>query len=90
MTDRQLLLQHLANLSDEDVHALLPIVERLRAHRIVPANAHGAKPQAPSTSARRHPERFGPLAGSVRFMGDIESPVEAVNAWTGDAEHLKP
>jgi hypothetical protein len=39
---------------------------------------------------RRHPERFGPLAGSVRLMGDVEHPVENEDAWTCDEENLKP
>jgi hypothetical protein len=88
---RQTLVQQLADLSDEDVHALLPIVERLRAKHIAPTNGNttqGAPPLAPS--GRLHPERFGPLAGSVRIVGDIESSVENADAWTCDEENLKP
>ncbi|XXY44794.1 hypothetical protein WME91_32805 [Sorangium sp. So ce269] len=91
MTARQLLVEQLADLSDEDVHALLPIVERLRAKHIAPANApttEGATSLAPSL--RRHPERFGRLAGSARFVDEVESPVASADEWTCDEENLKP
>jgi hypothetical protein len=39
---------------------------------------------------RRHPERFGPLAGSVRLMRDVEHSLENEDAWTCDEENLKP
>ncbi|WP_437647670.1 hypothetical protein [Sorangium sp. So ce362] len=91
MTARQTLVQQLADLSDEDVQALLPIVERLRAKRIIPANAPTMNETASlAPSPRRHPERFGPLTGSVRFVGGIEAPVESADGWTFDAENLKP
>jgi hypothetical protein len=91
VTIRQTLVQQLADLSDEDVHALLPIVERLRAKHIAPANAPTTKDAPPFTSSQRlHPERFGPLAGSVRIVGDLESPVHNADAWTCDEENLKP
>jgi len=41
---------------------------------------------AAAAGVRRHPERFGALAGSVLFEGDIESPTENAAAWTGDRE----
>jgi hypothetical protein len=91
VTAREILLQHFADLSDDDVHALLPIVQHLRAKRIAPESPQTVK-ETPSETAsrRRHPERFGPLAGSVRFVGDVESPVEMADAWTCDEENLKP
>jgi hypothetical protein len=91
VTARQHLVQQLADLSDEDVDALLPIVERLRAKRIAAANAT-TMPAATTTipSHRRHPERFGQLAGSARFVDDIESPAENADAWTCDEENFKP
>lgn len=91
VTARQTLVQQLADLSDEDVQALLPIVERLRAKRIVPANARTMNETTSlAPSPRRHPERFGPLTGTVRFVGEIEAPVENADGWTFDAENLKP
>lgn len=42
MTARQLLLQHLADLSEDDAHALLPIVERLQAKRVVTGSPQAA------------------------------------------------
>lgn len=91
MTARQLLVQQLADLSDEDVQALLPIVERLRAKRIAAASTPSTKDVAPlAPSPRRHPERFGPLIGSVRLAGDIDAPVEGADQWTFDEENLKP
>ncbi|MGK4007815.1 hypothetical protein WMF31_34685 [Sorangium sp. So ce1036] len=90
MTARQILAQHLADLSDEDVQALLPLVERLRAKRIAPANAlPTGEIASPAPSTRRHPERFGPLAGSVRLVGEIQVPVENADRWTYDEENLK-
>ena len=91
MTARQILLQQIADLSEDDAHALLPIVERLRAKRVAPGSpqaATGASSEAPPH--RRHPERFGPLVGSLRRMGDVEHPVENDEAWTCDDENLKP
>jgi hypothetical protein len=91
VTARQILLQQIADLSEDDAHALLPIVQRLRAKRVAPGSpqaATAASSEAPPH--RRHPERFGPLAGSVRRMGDVEHPVENEDAWTCDEENLKP
>ncbi|MBK9260851.1 MAG: hypothetical protein IPM54_13655 [Polyangiaceae bacterium] len=92
MTARQRVLLHLSDLTDEDVDALLPIVEHLRAKRLVPTHAnHVPEPkQASAPTERRHPERFGPLAGSVKFVGDVESPVEPTEDWTYDEENIKP
>lgn len=91
MSARQILLQQIADLSEDDAHALLPIVERLRAKRVAPGSpqvATGASSEVPPH--RRHPERFGPLAGSVRRIGDVEHPVENEDAWTCDEANLKP
>lgn len=91
MTARQILVQQLADLSDEDVQALLPIVERLRAKHIATAAARTmTEITSLGPSSRRHPERFGPLVGSVRFIGDVEAPVENAEKWTFDEENLKP
>ena len=91
MTSRQLLLQQIAALSEDDVNALLPIVQRLRAKRVAPVTPQAAT-ETPSElpTHRHHPERFGPLAGSVRFIGDVQHPVENGEAWTCDEENLKP
>ncbi len=92
MTARQRVLFHLAELADEDVDALLPIVERLRAKRLVPTytNSGVLPPQVSAPIVRLHPERFGALAGSVRTMGDVESPIEPADLWGSDGENLKP
>lgn len=90
MTARQLLIQHFADLSEDEASALLPIVQHLRAKRLGPASAQVAETASPEIPPRRHhPERFGRLAGSVRRMGDVESPVADEAEWTSDAEHLK-
>ena len=81
MTARALLLQHLADLADEDVQALLVVAERLRAKHLAPKKLETAT-GATAAGVRRHPERFGALAGSVRFEGDVESPAEDAAAWT--------
>ena len=52
-----------------------------------PQAATEASSEAPTP--RRHPEQFGPLAGSVRLMGDVEHPLENEDAWTCDYENLK-
>jgi hypothetical protein len=91
VTARQILLQQIADLSEDDAHALLPIVQRLRAKRVAPGSPQAAtEASSEAPTHRRHPERFGPLAGSVRLMGDVEHPVEDEDAWTCDEENLKP
>ena len=86
MTARTLLLQHLADLTEEDMETLVQVAERLRAkHLALRAPVSGET--APG-GAKRHPERFGALAGSVRYEGDVESPVEDASMWTGDLESL--
>lgn len=85
MTARAQLLQHIAQLSEEDIQALLPIAERLRAKHLPPAGPEAA---APAAQGLRHPERFGALAGSVRHSGDVESPVIDPDLWTADAKNL--
>jgi hypothetical protein len=91
VTARQILLQQIADLSEDDAHALLPIVQRLRAKRVAPGSPQAdAEVSSEALAQRRHPERFGPLAGSVRFLGDVEAPVENEDAWTCDEESLKP
>jgi hypothetical protein len=73
MTARALLLRHLADLSEEDVQALLGVAERLRAkHLTSPRTTPSA---AAPPAATQHPERFGALIGSVQLHGDVESPV---------------
>lgn len=90
MTARQILLQQIADLSEDDAHALLPIVERLRAKRVAPGSPRAAtEASSEAPTPRRHPERFGPLAGSVRLISDLEHPVENEDAWTCDEENLK-
>lgn len=90
MSARQRVLQELADLSDEDVDALLPIVERLRAKHLAPVPPPRANPAASATSATQpHPERFGSMAGTARVVGDIEEPIERVEAWTYDEQNLK-
>jgi hypothetical protein len=90
VTARQILLQQIADLSEDDAHALLPIVERLRAKRVAPGSPQAAtEASSEAPTPRRHPERFGPLAGSVRLISDLEHPVENEDAWTCDEENLK-
>jgi hypothetical protein len=90
VTARQILLQQIADLSEDDAHALLPIIQRLRAKRVAPGSPQAAMEASSEAPAlRRHPERFGPLAGSVRLRGDVEHPVENEDAWTCDEENLR-
>jgi len=90
VTARQILLQQIADLSEDDAHALLPIVERLRAKRVAPGSPRAAtEASSEAPTPRRHPERFGRCLGSVRLISDLEHPVENEDAWTCDEENLK-
>jgi hypothetical protein len=78
MSLRAKLIRQLAELDEEDVRALLGLVERLRAKQApTPSSEPG-----PPDGAKLHPERFGTLPGSVQFLGDVESPVADPELWT--------
>lgn len=85
MTTRAQLLRQLADLPDEDIQALLAIATRLRAKHLTPTPP---EPPAALPVGRLHPERFGSLAGSVRFSEDVESPAADPDLWTCDAKNL--
>jgi hypothetical protein len=85
MSARTQLLRHIADLAEEDVRALLGVVERLRAKHSVPVPEPAP---SPLDDAVRHPEQFGGLSGSVRSSGDLESPVADSETWTFDAENV--
>lgn len=90
MTARQRVLQKLADLSDDDVDALLPIVERLRAKHLAPVQHPNIKQTSSSTEVKQlHPERFGSMAGTARIVGSIEESAESAQAWTYDEDNLK-
>jgi hypothetical protein len=88
MSARALLLRHLSDLSEEDIHALLGVAERLRAKHLSPQVS--APRTAAPPGATRHPERFGGLIGSVLSSGDVQSPVADATEWTLDEGNLKP
>ena len=68
MTARQLLLQHVVDLSEDDAHALLPIVQHLRAKRVAPGSPQAA-PEAPEPgTATEQPAAAGGSAPK-RAMG---------------------
>lgn len=85
MSIRAQLIRQIAGLAEEDVRALLALVERLRA-RSVPSSPGHVTPL--SVVPSRHPERFGMLLGSVRVMSDVEAPVADPDAWTFDAGNV--
>ena len=71
MTSRALLIEQIADLSETDVAVLLALVRRLH-ERAPPAGATmGPAPQGEATRPNT-----APLAGSIRFVGDIESPID--------------
>jgi len=85
MSLRAKLIRQIAELAEEDVRALLDLVERLRAKQApTPSSEPGPLPDG----ALLHPERFGKLPGSVQFLGDVESPVAEPELWTLDAENV--
>jgi hypothetical protein len=84
MSLRAQLIREIAELAEDDVRALLALVGRLRA-RQEPASP--VAPPAPG-GTMLHPERFGALPGSVRFLGDVESPVAEPGLWTFDGENV--
>lgn len=83
MTVREILLERIRELPEEDIAALLGVAERLRG-RAASSPATSQKPPAPSTPR----PNTAPLAGSILFMGDIESPVIEAAAWTHDEENV--
>lgn len=85
MSLRTQLIRQIADLAEEDLRALLGLVERLRAHRS-PTPSSGLA--SPPDGVMLHPERFGTLPGSVQLLGDVESPVEASDLWTLDEENV--
>lgn len=86
MSLRAQLIRRIAELAEEDVRALLGLVERLQArHESVPTSE--LAPSLPG-GAMLHPERFGTLLGSVQFLGDADAPVVDPEAWTFDAENV--
>jgi hypothetical protein len=74
VTVRDLLLQQIPTLSEADAAVLLALVQRLRAHR-------EAAPATEATEATR--PNMAPMAGSIRFLGDVESPIG--EAWEADS-----
>lgn len=81
MTTREQLIDQVAKLSEEDARVLLEVARRLA--RATGATATSAGPSGAEDASRQHPERFGALAGSVEFLGDVEAPV-APGEWTSD------
>ena len=81
MTARQLLLQHVADLSEDDAHALLPIVLRLRAKRVATGSPQAtteapesgtatAQPAAVEGSAAKRATGFKAFLRSIPNVGD--------------------
>jgi hypothetical protein len=85
MSLRTQLIRQIAELAEEDVRALLGLVERLRAKQ---ASAPSSELEPPLDGAMMHPERFGTLPGSVQFLGDVGAPVADPDSWTFDAENV--
>ena len=77
VTSRDLLIQQIPSLSEADAAVLLALVQRLRARAEPPAAS--SSPAAPGREARPN---NAPLAGSIRFMGDVESPID--EPWDAD------
>lgn len=71
MTSRALLIEQIADLSEIDATVLLALVRRLR-DRAQPAGV--TSQPAPQDGASR--PNTAPLAGSIHFMGDVESPID--------------
>jgi hypothetical protein len=86
MSLRAQLIRQIAELAEEDVRALLGLVERLRAKQ-TPTLSSELAPSRPD-GPMLHPERFGTLPGSVQFLGDVESPTAEPDVWTFDAENV--
>jgi hypothetical protein len=86
MSLRTQLIRQIAELAEEDVRALLGLVERLRAKQ-APTPSSQLAPSPPD-GAMLHPERFGTLPGSVQLLGDVESPAADPELWTFDAENV--
>lgn len=79
------LIRQIAELAEDDVRALLTLVERLRARPEPSSSQHFTPlPVVPT----HHPERFGTLRGSVRVSGDVEAPVSDAEGWTFDAGNV--
>lgn len=71
MTTHDLLIQQIPNLSDADAAVLLALVQRLRARERPSVASRESDQQADAMRANT-----APLADSIRFMGDIESPID--------------
>ena len=85
MSVRGKLIRQIAELAEDDVRALLALVERLRA-RAEPSSSQHVTPLP--VMPRHHPERFGTLRGSVQVKGDMEAPVADAEGWTFDARNV--
>lgn len=77
MTSRDLLVQQISELSDADAAVVLVLVHRLRARAQPPVSAPGPAPHVDPSRPNT-----APLAGSVRFLGDVESPLD--ERWDAD------
>jgi hypothetical protein len=77
VTVRDLFLQQIPTLSEADAAVLLALVQRLRAH----PEAREAAPATEGAEATR--PNMAPMAGSIRFLGDVESPIG--EAWEADS-----
>ncbi|MCX4240039.1 hypothetical protein [Paraliomyxa miuraensis] len=86
MTPRELLLRRIAGLDDEDVRAVLAVVERLHARGR--ARGPAAHPTRPGHEVLAHPERFGTLSGSVRVVGDVQGASAGSGPWSFDGENI--
>lgn len=85
MSLRAQLIRQIAGLAEDDVRALLALVERLLA-RSEPTSSDQVTPL--SVVPTHHPERFGTMLGSVQVRGDVEAPVADAEEWTFDAGNL--
>lgn len=76
MTSREVLMNEIESLSDEDAEILVALARRLRAK---PLPMKDAQPQQYTASARPN---TAPLAGSIIVLGDMVAPVG--DAWESD------